>query len=230
MTSNTRSNKIPAKLSSFAKRHPQWMNFLAFREGAALFSQKAKNSRIMVAVPHHAPRGISRMTCDRNADENAGYLGCYLADKLDASLIVACNYFHDPNKFDYSDYFRFIEENRPELLIEIHGHGARSAIYDVEISSGPYDNKFGENFANLLIDDTKTDEILEKLTVSGDYSKIYFTAQYSITITDNRWHSLHIELPPNIRKNGDSAYPPETGYKLMDHICAVLKDEENKLF
>lgn len=227
MISSTSKENSNSYIELIKDKNPSWLQILMQREGSLLLSKKNQDSRITIGVPHHAPRGISRMLCDRNADENVGYLGCYLALKLSASFISACHYYIDPNKQDFTDYSRFIASCAPKLHIEIHGHGNRSAKYDIEISSGPEDMDFAKIFSEKLNIRMKDDDELNGLSVSGDYSKIYFTAQYSVTVTDPRWHTLHIELPPLLRKDGNNPYPPSAGFRLMDIITDLIKDSYN---
>ena len=205
-----------------SKFNDKWKTYLSDKFNPLLLTDIVSDSKIVVGVPHHAPRGISRMLCDRNADENAGYLGSYLAQELNCSCIIASRYFFDPNKEKGSDYFRFIENLNPDLVIEVHGHGSRNAAFDVEISSGPYDPEYAKGFAENLLKKTSAIDQLANLSISGDYQKIYFTAQYSETVTDKRWHTLHIELPRSLRINPDSNLPPQIGFTLMELIKDLL--------
>jgi hypothetical protein len=188
-----------------------------------LITDIAPESRIVVAAPHHAVKGIPKMLCNRNADENAGCLALYLAQILKCSYIIANRYFIDPNKENHTDYFRFIEFLNPKLVIEIHGHGNRKAAFDIEVSSGPLDQQFARDFATHLAPLIDNSPELKYLSLSGDYQNIYYTAQYSLTITDDRWHSLHIELPPDIRKSPASQEPPQKGFLLMDKIAQIVR-------
>lgn len=205
-----------------SKFNSKWTTYLGDKFNPLLLTDIVSGSKIVVGVPHHAPRGILRMLCDRNADENAGYLGSYLAQELKCSCIIANRYFFDPNKERGSDYFRFIENLNPDLVIEIHGHGSRNAVYDIEISSGPHDPEYAKKFAEALTDFTVNETQLGELSISGDYQKIYFTAQFSETVTDNRWHTLHIELPRSIRIDPDSSLPPQKGFLLMDILSRII--------
>lgn len=205
-----------------SKLNNKWVTYLSDKFNPLLLTEIVSGSRIVVGVPHHAPRGISRMLCDRNADENAGYLGSYLAQELNCSCIIASRYFFDPNKEESTDYFRFIENLNPDLVIEIHGHGSRKANFDIEISSGPHDPEYAKEFAENLASLTGKDDQLADFPISGDYQKIYFTAQFSKTVTDKRWHTLHIELPRKIRIDLDSSFPPEKGFNLMKLISQVI--------
>ena len=207
------------------KFNDKWTTYLGDKFNPLLLTDIVSGSKIVVGVPHHAPRGITRMLCDRNADENAGYLGSYLAQELKCSCIIASRYFFDPNKEKGSDYFRFIEKLDPDFVIEIHGHGSRKAVYDIEISSGPDDPEYAKGFAEKLLKKISTIDQLADLSISGDYQKIYFTAQYSKTVTDNRWHTLHIELPRSIRIDPDSSLPPQIGFTLMEIITRIITSE-----
>jgi len=207
------------------KFNDKWTTYLGDKFNPLLLTDIVSGSKIVVGVPHHAPRGITRMLCDRNADENAGYLGSYLSQELNCSCIIASRYFFDPNKEEGSDYFRFIEKLDPDLVIEIHGHDSRKAVYDIEISSGPDDPEYAQEFAEKLLEKTSVVDQLADLTLSGDYQKIYFTAQYSKTVTDIRWNTLHIELPRTIRIDPDSSFPPQIGFALMEIITRIITGE-----
>lgn len=81
------------------------------------------------------------MPCETHVygDENTGYIGSYIEDKLGCSLLCACNYFIDPNKNhndNYSDYYMALQKCNPRYLIEIHGHGMVHGGDDIEISCG----------------------------------------------------------------------------------------------
>jgi hypothetical protein len=221
MTSIINKETIPL---DFTRR---WLSFLDYNSGSLLLSQTNPKSNIVVGVPHHGPYRFSRMLCDRNADENAGYLGAYLFEKLDCSLIIANRYFCDPNKDETTDYCKFIAKTDPDMLVEVHGHGGTKAVYDIEISSGEFDKEYSKKFAKKLAKKMKHHPELKKYTISGDYDKIYYTAQFSLTVTDKRWHTLHIELPRTLRKTNDSIYPPAKGFQLMDLIVETLKEQMN---
>ena len=205
-----------------SKFDSKWLTYLGDKFNPLLLTDIVPGSNIIVAVPHHAPRGVSRMLCDRNADENAGYLGSYLAQELNCSCIIASRYFFDPNKEEGSDYCRFIESLHPDLVIEIHGHGSRNALFDIEISSGPHDPEYAKKFGEQLMAAVKETPDLADLSISGDYQEIWFTAQFSKTVTDKRWNTLHIELPRSLRIDPDSSLPPQRGFELMDLINRIV--------
>jgi hypothetical protein len=205
------------------KLNQHWLNLLSYKFSPLLLSEIVPASSIIVAAPHHAPKGSKKMFCDRNADENAGFLAAWLAQILNCSCLIASRYFFDPNKSMDSDYFKFIEKINPELVIEIHGHGAKLANYDIEISAGPQLPLFAKGFAQKLLNLTKKDALLKAYSISGDYHKIYYTAQYSLSITDDRWKSLHIELPPKLRRSPDYDLPPPAGFLLMEYIAQIVR-------
>ena len=122
-------------------------------EPSLLIIEERKRKDIIVGVPHHAPAGISKLPCPEHpdADENAGFIGRYVAEKLNCCSLIACNYTTDVNKFFRTDYTMQIARWNPKVLIEIHGHGAVKAKTDIEISSGSSSNdKFSKELAEKL--------------------------------------------------------------------------------
>ena len=177
---------------------------------------------IVIGVPHHAPLGVSQLPCKEHldADENAGFLGYYVSQLLYCPSIIACNYFIDPNKDKNSDYYRKIVSIKPKILIEIHGHGSRSAIFDIEISSGNQEkNVWSKTMAANLQTKMTSVSPLRDYTLSGDINKIYFKAQKSSTITTNEWVAFHIELPKSLRQS-KSHYIP---------FCEILTESTNEI-
>jgi hypothetical protein len=86
------------------------------------------------------------------------------------------------------------------ILVEIHGHGGKSARFDTEISSGSEEqNKWSLELAKRLEFKLGGVEALQKYTISGNFNEIYFKAQNTLSITTNDWISFHIELPKSIR-------------------------------
>ena len=171
---------------------------LADRDDSHLIKVKEANSDIVIGAPHHAPKGVTSLPCKNHpdSDENAGYLARYLADKLDASLIIAVNAKEDYNKNPDSEYIDFIREINPKIFIEIHGHGGRKAKKDIEISAG---SKQKENWSvelsNLLTESFQNEEKLSNLSISGKWDEIYFKAGGTESIKAGDWIGLHIELP-----------------------------------
>ena len=90
-----------------------------------LIIEERVSREFVVGVPHHAPAGVKCLPCleHRESDENAGYLGAYIAGKLNCCSIIACNYKFDSNKSIETDYFKQIVKWHPRFLIEVHGHG-----------------------------------------------------------------------------------------------------------
>ena len=103
-----------------------------------LIVETRKRADIVVGVPHHAPAGTPYLPCAEHSDsdENTGFVGRYLADRLDCCSIIACNTTIDANKHLHSDYTIRIAKWRPRVLVEIHGHGKVRSKFDVEISCG----------------------------------------------------------------------------------------------
>lgn len=94
-------------------------------ETSLLIIEERARHDIVVGVPHHAPAGVSQLPCPehRPSDENAGFIGRHLAERLGCCSVIACNYTIDANKHLRSDYTMQIAAWRPTVLIEIHGHG-----------------------------------------------------------------------------------------------------------
>jgi len=119
---------------------------------------------------------------------------------LNCCSVIACNYFIDPNKSTETDYYKKIKSWNPRFLIEIHGHGSRSANYDIEISSGKADrNNWSKKLAEKLRIQMALTTSLQKYKISGDFNKIYFKATKTATINTDEWIPFHIELPKSIR-------------------------------
>ena|SRR3989338_2092762 len=165
-----------------------------------------------------------------DADENAGFLGRYLAAQLDCCSVIACNYRVDVNKRGDTDYTQQIVRWKPKVLIEIHGHGGKKAGRNaVEISSGSAVNdKFSKALAEKVQAGFASHEDLKKISVCGEYDKIHFKAAKAVTISDDRWTAYHIELPPGLRKLAGAATsrPPATGYQFCDvldsdNFCSI---------
>lgn len=181
-----------------------------------------KPSEIVIGVPHHTPIDGSMNTIEgRPGDANAGLLGYEIAKILDCSFICACNYFYDPNKSSTSDYMKAIERCHSRYLIEIHGHGRANTDYDIEISCGsPEQEHYAVDLRNeieqqieTVSDDIDLKQELSSLTIGATFDDIYFTAVSSVSITDNRWISYHIEHCPELRKNGNRKELPDLGKK-----------------
>lgn len=201
-------------------------------EPALLIIEERARKDIVVGVPHHAPAGIPFLPCPdhKDADENAGFLGRFLSEKLNCCSIIACNYKIDVNKFFRSDYSMQIAGWNPKVLVEIHGH-AGTAKSDIEISSGSSKNdKFSKLLAEKLLTFLSTVQALKGLSVCGEYSKLKFTATKSVTISDGRWVPYHIELPPLLRKprNNATGKPPDIGYQFCGLLVKALLEIHDK--
>lgn len=191
-----------------------------------LIIEERPRKDIVVGVPHHAPSGQSTLPCPEHvdSDENAGFLGRYLAEALGCCSVIACNYPIDSNKYLQSDYTMQIARWSPKVLVEIHGHGGRKARSDVEISSGSLGaDSYSRALAERLSAALAGHALLEDISICGDYKKIYFKASKSLTISDGRWLSYHLELPYVLRKTrlrGEK--PPAIGYRFCDLLAGVL--------
>ena len=192
----------------------------------ALIVKERATKEIVVGVPHHAPAGTPTLPCKTHpdSDENAGFLGHYLANILDCHSVIACNATEDVNKSLESDYAKQIAKWKPKFLIEVHGHGGKKAKFDVEISSGKANNEYSKQMAERIGQILQDKPELEAFSVGGDYSKLTFQAKKAVTISDERWVSYHIELPPALRKVSGSLDPPVSGYHFCDAIAQAIKE------
>lgn len=191
-----------------------------------LIIEEREDNGIVIGAPHHAPKGIEYLKCKnekgnyRVADENAGFLGRYIAEKLNSHSIIACNYYFDVNKNLRTDYSIQIAKWKPKYLIEIHGHG--DDRYGVLISSGSKDDEHAISLASLLNEKKKNIKDLKDIEIVGKFIDIpeKYQAKKSVTITDDRWKSFHIEIPKSLRKTDDltPGKPPIQGY----HFCNCL--------
>ena len=198
-------------------------------EPSLLVIEERKRKGIVVGVPHHAPAGKLTLPCSEHpdADENAGFLGRYIAEKLKCCSIIACNYTVDVNKFFRTDYTMQIASWNPKVLIEIHGHAGKKANSDIEISSGSsHNDRFSKVLADKLVSSFSTVQELKGLSVCGEFSKLRFKASDTVTISDGRWVSYHIELPPVLRKppNNVSGKPPDIGYQFCEFLIKALHE------
>lgn len=201
---------------------------LKLSEPSVLIIEDSPARDIVVGVPHHAPAGIDRLPCREHpeSDENTGLLGRYLAGVLKSPSVIACNYPVDVNKYFRSDYAMQIAHWNPKVLVEIHGHGGTKANYDIEISSGSAQNdRYSVELADRLKAAMATMKRFPKLTVSGEYAKVYFKASDSVTISDGRWVAYHIELPQALRKppRQKTGKPPRVGFRFCDALAKVLE-------
>lgn len=177
--------------------------------------QKGEQAGIVVSAIHHAPAGVSSLPSDRHkaSDESIGYLALKIARKLKCSLIVASNYFLDINKPDpnirekkeNTDYLTWLFHNKPQILVEIHGHNGKKSKADIEISSGKPRQTHSIKFAEILRSRMKRSRFKRDYSVSGDYNKIYYKASEAVTVNSSEWLALHVELCPELRKDNSEA-------------------------
>jgi hypothetical protein len=196
-------------------------------EASLLIIEERSRKDIVIGVPHHAPAGKTTLPCPehRESDENAGFLGRHLAERIDCCSIIACNYTVDVNKFFRSDYTMQIAHWNPKILVEIHGHGGTKAKNDIEISSGTSnEDKYSKVLAERVKAVLSTSKALSTITICGEHDKLRFKASKAVTISACRWVAYHIELPPNLRKASSSRKPPQTGYEFCDALANVLKE------
>lgn len=201
---------------------------LDITETSLLVIQDRPIKNVVVGVPHHAPAGKEVLPCleHQEADENTGYLGHHLAERLRCCSVIACNYPLDSNKYFRSDYTMQIAAWNPKVLVEIHGHNGKKARSSIEISSGGGENaRFAAALAEELTAALRGHEMLGKFTVGGEYDKIHYKASAAVTIGGGRWIGYHVELPPNLRKmiEGLDTKPPRAGYAFCDVLAAALR-------
>jgi len=199
-------------------------------EPSLLIIEKRKRFDIVVGVPHHAPAGTPYLPCAEHSDsdENTGFIGRYLAEKLDCCSIIACNTTIDANKHLHSDYTMRIAKWRPSILVEIHGHGKVRSTFDVEISCGSAEfTTYSEDLATAINRRCIADAGLADVSVCGRFTDIYFKATKTLTITDSRWLAYHIELSPRLRKPeaGLTGTPTALAYRFCDHLAAALVEK-----
>jgi len=203
-------------------------SLLESAEPSLLVIEERSRKDIVVGVPHHAPAGTSTLPCPEHqvSDENAGFLGHYLAEKLDCCSIIACNYTIDVNKSLQSDYAVQIASWKPAVLVEIHGHGKEKARHDIEISSGSGVNSdCSETLAERLESVLSTSDGFKTISICGERDRLYYKASKAVTVSDERWVTYHIELPPELRKQpGDSMDVPRAGYEFCDALAKVLTE------
>jgi hypothetical protein len=202
---------------------------LQSNQESLLIAEKRSRSDIVVGVPHHAPAGTPQLPCPehRDADENTGFIGRHLAEKLDCCSVIACNAAVDPNKRLDSDYAKQIVTWTPKILTEIHGHGKVRSKYDVEISCGSEKfTSYAEELAYRINCRLSADERFADVSVCGCFGDIYFRATKTLTITDRRWLAYHIELSSRLRKpiEGRKGRPTEFAYRFCDHLSQALRE------
>ena len=195
-----------------------------------LIIETRKRVDLVVGVPHHAPAGIPYLPCAEHSDsdENTGFVGRHLAERLDCCSIIACNYTIDANKHLHSDYTMQIAQWRPAVLIEIHGHGKVRSTYDVEISCGSAAlTNYSEDLAATIHRRCAADAALADVSVCGRFSEIYFKATKTLTITDARWLGYHIELSPRLRKPEKSrtGRPTILAYRFCNFLADALVEK-----
>ena len=200
-------------------------------EPSLLIIEERSRKDIVIGVPHHAPAGKETLPCPehKDSDENAGFLGRYLAEKIGCCSIIACNYTVDVNKFFRTDYTMQIARWNPRVLVEIHGHGGKKVGSEIQISSGSSNNdRYSEALARELETVLSTSEDFNTIQIRGRYVDLdpCLRASHSVTISDGRWLAYHIELPPQLRKppSNTSGKPPQTGYQFCDVLAKVLEE------
>lgn len=218
-----------------------YSEILKINDKSIFIADIKEKSNIVIGVPHHTPSGTVKMPCKDHpyGDENAGYVGAYIAEKLQSSFLCACNYFIDVNKkqnSNYSDYYTALQRCNPKYLIEIHGHGMEHSGNDIEISSGcKKDEKYAlelkeelEKLINEKYSENNEDIDLCKLrgfNINANFDNVYFKATKSSTIIDKSWISYHIELPVILRIiPSEKNKLPSYGEKFNEILYEVIKN------
>ena len=100
---------------------------LSEKKRTILLIEERDRKDIVICAPHHTLKGIEYMPCPehKDGDENTGFIAFEIAEKLNISSIIACNYRTDSNKSLQTDYSTQILKWSPNFLIEIHGHGGK---------------------------------------------------------------------------------------------------------
>jgi hypothetical protein len=205
---------------------------------------------LVIASPHHAPKGVPDLYPGRLADENAGLVVDRVAEALGARGVIVCHArSHDPNKVDgpYLD-----EVLRPPLaaLVEIHGHqgvgpsGPRQrARHDVELSTGSLPTQaLAEALAGRLVAAQQAlaegrkaareapegvRRAIGSLTISAAWDEIFLRATRTESLRRARERgvpTLHVELPPRLRIDPGHAGLPAAGVAFAALLAAALAD------
>ena len=192
--------------------------------------QTRYDRNIIVGVPHHAPVGVDKLPCGRYSDENTGYLGQYLAEKLRCCSIIACNYTIDVNKSMDNEYVQQVLQWDPKVYVEIHGHKRKRSKNDIEITCGSLErNEYSLTLAEKLQEKCRNDNELKWLKICGDFETIFFKARTAKTMQHNGWLGILLELPPELRyiKGQKGGQPPKIGYKFCDYLVESLTSIQN---
>lgn len=214
----------------------------ALKKRNNLIKKKFGNNDIVIAAPHHAPKGQDKLPSGRVADNNAGYFARNVADHIRGKLVVGTKANKDPNKTN-GTYHKHTVGAKPKVLVEIHGHkGGRNRPYDVEISCGAISHtKHAERIAsrikhylkkiaqNISSEDGKMAQSLRNLTVNGNYNEIIMKASNTKSIADARREHImpyHIELRPDLRlpEHGGKTSITKKGMYVSRAIAAALAD------
>ncbi len=188
------------------------------------FIQKSYGSnKIIVAAPHHThteenKKGKNKKTTKnrmksngifRMRDKNVGFLAFEIASHLKSTALVVANAQNDPNK-ENSSYLNMLNKLKPEILIEIHGHGGTKTKNDIEISCGNQELNF---YSIRLAEKIKfylkklDNKELKKLKICGDFNSVYFKALSTLSLKNIKNQGgtpYHIECSAKIREKEKS--------------------------
>ncbi len=211
------------------------------REKNHLIKKAFGTNQVVVAAPHHTPKGVDKMPTGRAGDENAGYLARNVADHLKGTMVVAANAEYDPNK-EPGPYESHIVTDQAKVIVETHGHAGSRTRNDIEISCGTKElNKYSKELAEkirqylLKIADKIRSESpgvareLRGLIVEGDFDKIYFKASNTRSLQEARRKGIvpyHIEHITKLRtsSSGTQKSLPEVGVYVTQAISAALAE------
>lgn len=182
------------------------------KDASILLIEERERKDIVIGAPHHTLGGVKQMPCPEHmfGDENTGFIARRIAEIMNISSVIACNYRVDSNKNLRTDYSLQIAQWSPQYLIELHGHGAQKISDDtIEISSGIKErNEKSKFFAEILKSKFNNINSLKRFYINGDFFTIHFKAAKTSTIIDSRWTPFHIELPPSMRLDTSNNLPP----------------------
>jgi hypothetical protein len=79
---------------------------LSNKTASILLIEERERKDIIICAPHHSVGGIKSLPCPEHpdSDENSGLIARQIAEYLNLSSIIACNYRIDPNKNLRTDY------------------------------------------------------------------------------------------------------------------------------
>lgn len=183
---------------------------------------------VTVGAPHHAPYGRPRLRSGRVADANTGLLTRNIAATLGGRAVVACDAAEvDVNKADgwgYG-YLEAIFEERPRLILEIHGHNATAIGRTIEITTRG-DVVRAWDFAKGL--ETRVAPLGLRVAVIGR-DGLVFAASGCETLRHARdlgIEAYHIEVPAPVRwrRGATRRHLPQLGVAVARALAEAARD------